>query len=341
MRGVQTNLGRTRTSRFTFDCSIMAFTTSSPRCLAKELTSAKVSGRSDRVLTARDSRVSALVAICSSKDISPSNPSTTARPSMNVRERQRSSLTLERGESNSLGISTGTSPTLRSVNLSYSPNSPSLHLRRSSVDSNGGSSQQRRRSSGFPTHHFAGFLGDNSLPLRSNTLSTAALKGTRSWHWKVLFTFVLLLCIGGLGGLFAPGSALRQVVRLSTSIAPLTSTAPVAPLASLEERLRRLETLPILSQVDIEPYNREGCPDGQFRREAQAHEFDWMLMDDAFVRSARQGMVDHLRKLERDGAEVVWDPTRHVGGAKRGVVLAGGNAVRCSLISCPEGCIRP
>lgn len=44
------NLGPTRTSKVTFDRSIMAFTTSSPRCLVKELTFAKVSGRSDRVL---------------------------------------------------------------------------------------------------------------------------------------------------------------------------------------------------------------------------------------------------------------------------------------------------
>lgn len=284
---------------------------------------------------------------------------------------KRPSVTLESGLNGV--VHSPISPATRAVadlSSNHDGSPQALHRRTRSTgvqdsfrpDVNDASWQNRQRSlSPSP------FLGSSS-PTRPTTTTTYSAPPSalsklpqRGPLWRLLFTGILLACMStGLLALYQSSlaSSLYDVVRLRASSLYQPSSASAAqaaahvvgpaveadgsPFRSLDERLDRLFHLPIFSQDDLAAYGRENCPEGNYRREAQQRTFEWMFMDNGFVERARAGLVGHLRRLENDGHEVVWNATLHEGDVwKQGIILAGGNPVGRSCASRPSSSAAP
>ena len=143
--------------------------------------------------------------------------------------------------------------------------------------------------------------------------------GAAPWTGNLKATFVFAIS-GLLLLLLYYSSSSRLSLFMSASSLP--ADAGIS-FAVLQERLRELEDRPLLSRDEMVTLNLQGCPEGIFRREAQAHVSEWRKMSIDHIRALRQKMVDHLRSLDQD--EVI-HKLQNRGSKSRGIVLAGGNA---------------
>lgn len=162
----------------------------------------------------------------------------------------------------------------------------------------------------------------------SRQLSTDLLpRLQRLGRWKLVLTLLSIICIGGaLFGLSRDTSPALDVVHPHAAV-------PTPTHRSLEDRLARLQALPYLSQADIDLYNDPECSGKGFNRDYLSHKDVWSYYSDESVRDARTGLIEHLRTLQKEGVEVVWDKKNHGEQPEKGIVLAGGNEVRSATAS--------
>jgi len=112
---------------------------------------------------------------------------------------------------------------------------------------------------------------------------------------------------------------------------------------TLEARLSHLLSRPALHQWEAELGSRHGCPFYTYARNTyffhDGKPEQWEKIGPTDVRRYRSKMVDYLRRVEREGGKLVWEPSMeaHVSTKdRRGIILTGDVGVSIFAF-----CLRP